>query len=58
MERISSLYGHWIVMKDDGMVRYHYGDQLGSVSAVADVSGSLAQQTAGRDSLSVPGCPL
>jgi len=40
MERISSLYGHWIVMKDDGVVRYHYGDQLGSVSAVADLRGS------------------
>jgi RHS repeat-associated protein len=38
--------GQKIAMKDkDGVVSYLYGDQLGSVSAVADASGSLESRT-------------
>ncbi|NLW71907.1 MAG: hypothetical protein GXY37_03320 [Chloroflexi bacterium] len=32
-------------MKDDGVVYYLYGDQLGSVSAVADANGSQISKT-------------
>lgn len=32
-------------MKDDGVVSYLYGDQLGSVNAVADGSGTLVSKT-------------
>ena len=38
--------GQRIAMRDkDGVVSYLYGDQLGSVSAVADASGSLESRT-------------
>ena len=36
--------GQRIAMKDDGVVSYLYGDQLGSVSAVADGSGALVSK--------------
>jgi len=37
--------GPRIAMKDDGVVYYLYGDQLGSVSAVADANGSQISKT-------------
>ncbi len=36
--------GQRIAMKKDGVVSYIYGDQLGSVSAVADASGNLISE--------------
>ena len=46
-ENISYYYadGQRIAMKDDGVVSYLYGDQLGSVSAVADGTGALVSKT-------------
>jgi RHS repeat-associated protein len=37
--------GQRIAMKKDGIVSYIYGDQLGSVSAVADADGNLISET-------------
>ncbi|SMX53979.1 RHS repeat-associated core domain-containing protein [Candidatus Brevifilum fermentans] len=46
-ENISYYYadGQRIAMKNNGEVSYLYGDQLGSVSAVADSSGALVSKT-------------
>ena len=46
-ENISYYYadGQRIAMKNNGVVSYLYGDQLGSVSAVADDSGALVSKT-------------
>jgi RHS repeat-associated protein len=46
-ENISYYYadGQRIAMKNNGVVSYLYGDQLGSVSAVADGSGALFSKT-------------
>jgi len=47
--RMETLYyyadGQRIAMKKDGAVYYLYGDQLGSVSAVADGSGASTSKT-------------
>ncbi len=47
--RMGTLYfyadGQRIAMKKDGVVSYIYGDQLGSVSAVADGNGNLISET-------------
>lgn len=37
--------GQRIAMKNNGVVSYLYGDQLGSVSAIADGSGALVRKT-------------
>ena len=46
-ENISYYYadGQCIAMKNNGVVSYLYGDQLGSVSAVADGTGALVSKT-------------
>ena len=47
--RMGTLYfyadGQRIAMKKDGVVSCIYGDQLGSVSAVADADGNLISET-------------
>lgn len=45
-DKLSSYYadGQRIAMKNDGVVSYLYGDQLGSMSVVADASGSLVSK--------------
>ncbi|MGB4595949.1 MAG: hypothetical protein WBI14_08595 [Anaerolineaceae bacterium] len=47
IENISYYYadGQRIAMKNNGVVSYLYGDQLGSTSAVADMNGSLGSKT-------------
>ncbi|MGB4595951.1 MAG: RHS repeat-associated core domain-containing protein [Anaerolineaceae bacterium] len=47
VENISYYYadGQRIAMKNNGVVSYLYGDQLGSVNAVADGSGALVSKT-------------
>jgi len=47
VENISYYYadGQRIAMQNNGVVSYLYGDQLGSVSAVADGTGSLVSKT-------------
>ena len=46
-ENISYYYadGQRIAMKNNGVVSYLYGDQLGSTSAIADVNGNLVSRT-------------
>ena len=46
-ENISCYYadGQRIAMKNNGVVSYLYGDQLGSTSAIADVNGNLVSRT-------------